>query len=65
MQRQLSIYVNNQFYKTIMVDATDNYGYDPRPILLELAADHDAGLFAAFITDGAEPVYRIQRMHSH
>ena len=48
-----------------MVDATDNYGYDPRPILLELAADHDAGLFAAFITDGAEPVYRIQRMHSH
>lgn len=43
-QRTLRIYIENQLYKEVTVDANEAGGYSVAPVLEIIAADRQAGL---------------------
>lgn len=43
-QRTLRIYIENQFYKEVTVDANETGGYSVSPVLELITADRQAGL---------------------
>lgn len=62
MTRELSVYINDQLYKTFVVESTPEGGYDPRYVLEQIAIDHNAGLLDPYLIDGQKHVIRISEM---
>jgi hypothetical protein len=56
--RTLRVFINNQFYKEIVVETIEGtMSYNPSPIIEQIIADRDAGLLDQFnLTPGSLPL---------
>ncbi len=56
--RTLRVFINNQFYKEIVVETIEGTtSYNPSPIIEQIIADRDAGLLNQFnLTPGTLPI---------
>jgi len=56
--RTLRIFINNQFYKEMVVETVEGTAsYNPTPVIQQIIADRDAGLLDQFnLTPGTLPL---------